>query len=618
MSGKIPQSFIDELLNRVDIVEVVDARVELKRAGRNHKGLCPFHKEKTPSFSVNADKQFYYCFGCGAGGNAIGFLMEHDRLDFPAAVEQLARSAGLEVPREDAGRDQQRRERSEPIYTVLQQCSQWYQQQLRSHSQAQRAVRYLKGRGLTGQIAKQFGIGYAPPGWDKLLKAQAQTEAQKKLLYDAGMLVERDDKGFYDRFRDRIMFPIRDIRGRFIAFGGRVLGEDTPKYLNSPETPVFSKGRELYGLYEARQANRHLARLVIVEGYMDVVALAQHGINYAAATLGTAIGKAHLERVFRHTAWVVFCFDGDKAGRSAARRALETTMALMNDGRQASFLFLDEGEDPDSLVRKIGREAFEHQLDASQPIADFLFESLSAGIDLGRTDGRSRFSNLCLPLIRQAPDGVFKELLMQELARLTGLDRQTMAGIASRKEPMATESPAPVTAVEPTPPATHAADRSQPDPGPVLRPAQRQLVEKTPLRAALATLLLYPGLASIAPEPDELRGLDSTEARLLVEMLELLRREPDTRTHTLVGSWLNTDKHDFATQLLGFEDLLDDENKAREEFTGALKRIRRDIERQALEQEWLDLSRLRSMSAEQKLRYKEVLAALQASNNRYT
>jgi DNA primase len=542
--------------------------------------------------------------------------MEHDRLEFPAAVEQLAHNAGLEVPREDGGRDQQRRARSEPIYAALDDCNRWYQQQLRRHSQARRAVDYLKGRGLTGHIARQFGIGYAPPGWDNLIKALARTEAQKALLNEAGMLVARDDKGYYDRFRDRIMFPIHDIRGRIIAFGGRVLGDDTPKYLNSPETPVFSKSRELYGLYEARRANRELARLVIVEGYMDVVALAQHGIDYAAATLGTAVGKAHLERIFRHTPWVIFCFDGDKAGRSAARRALEATMPLMSDGRQASFLFLDEGEDPDSTVRKIGKQAFERQFEASQPIADFLFESFSAGIDLGRTDGRSRFSNLCLPLIRQAPEGVFKELLTQELARLTGLDRETMAGIASRQEPVAREpGPAPAVAPTPLPPAPGA----QPAiPGPVLRQAQRQLVEKTPLRAALATLLLYPGLASLAPEPDELRGLDSIEAQLLVEMLDLLRREPDTRTHTLVGSWLNTDKHDLATALLGFEDLLEDEDKAREEFAGALKRIRRDMERRALEQEWLELSRCGSMSAEQKMRYKEVLAALQANNSRHT
>ncbi len=609
MSGKIPQSFIDELLNRTDIVEVVDTRVELRRTGRNYKGLCPFHKEKTPSFTVNADKQFYYCFGCGAGGNAIGFLMEHDRLEFPAAVEQLARSAGLEVPREDATRNQQHRERTEPLYATLEQCSQWYQQQLRNHSQARRAVDYLKDRGLTGQIAKHFGIGYAPPGWDNLLKALAQSDAQKKLLFDAGMLVERDDKGYYDRFRDRIIFPIRDIRGRFIAFGGRVLDDDTPKYLNSPETPIFNKSRELYGLYEARQANRQLARLVIVEGYMDVVALAQHGINYAAATLGTAVGKAHLERVFRHTSWVIFCFDGDRAGRSAASRALEATMALMSDGRQASFLFLDEGEDPDSLVRKIGHKAFEKQLDASQPIADFLFESLAAGINLGSFDGRAKLSTRCLPLIKQAPDGVFKELMMQELARLTGLDSQTMAGIVKRSEPQPTAPDVAETVAK-------TAEQAQPELGPVLRKPQPQMVEKTPLRAALATLLLYPGLATLAPDPGEFRCLESTEARLLVEMLELLQREPETRTHTLVGSWLNTDKHHFATQLLGFEDLLEDENKAREEFTGAIKRIRRDIERQALEHEWRELNRLAPMSAEEKRRYKEVLAALQA-NSRY-
>ena len=418
------------------------------------------------------------------------------------------------------------------------------------------------------------------------------------------MLVQKDDKGYYDRFRDRIMFPIRDVRGRLIAFGGRVLGDDTPKYLNSPETPVFNKGRELYGLYEARQANRQLSRLVIVEGYMDVVALAQNGIDYAAATLGTAVGKAHLERVFRHSPWVIFCFDGDNAGRAAANRALEATMPLMDDGRQASFLFLDEGEDPDSLVRQIGKDAFEHQLESSQPIAEFLFENLSKGIDLGSFDGRARLSTRCLPLIKQAPEGVFKHLMMQELARLTGLDSQTMDDIARRDEPAAEPSP------EPTPAPVVA-----PGPPPAERAPQRQLVEKTPVRAALATLLLYPSLASLVANVEELRGIESIEGELLLEMLELLKREPTTRTHILVGSWLNTEKHHYATRLLGFEDLLDDEDKAKEEFIGALQCIRRDIERQGLEQEWLQLSQLASLSAEQKARYKEILAALQASSH---
>lgn len=609
MSGKIPQSFIDELLNRVDIVEIIDARVELKRAGNNYKGLCPFHKEKTPSFSVNQDKQFYYCFGCGAGGNAIGFLMEHDRLDFPATVEMLARNAGLEVPREESSGAAQRQARTEPLYAALERCSDWYRGQLRSHAQASRAIDYLKGRSLTGAIAKRFGIGYAPPGWDNLLKAHANDKAGSTLLSQAGMLVQKEDKGYYDRFRDRIMFPIRDARGRYIAFGGRVLGDDIPKYLNSPETPVFSKGRELYGLYEARQANRKLDRLMIVEGYMDVVVLAQHGIDYAAATLGTAVGKAHLERVFRHTPQVIFCFDGDNAGRAAAKRALEATMPLMEDGRQASFLFLDEGEDPDSLVRKIGKEAFESQLDASQSIADFLFENMGSGIDLGSFDGRARLSTRCLPLIRQAPDGVFKHLLMQELARLTGLDSATMDGIAA--EPLAEEEQPPLAEA---PPEQNADAETEPDLAPVQRAPQRELVEKTPIRAALATLLLYPNLAELAPNIEELRGPSSIEGELLLEMLGKLQREPDTRTHVLIGSWLNTEKHDYATQLLGFEDLLEDETKAREEFVGAIERIRRSIKRQELEQEWRELSSLRTLTAEQKARYKAVLAAIQASS----
>jgi DNA primase len=332
------------------------------------------------------------------------------------------------------------------------------------------------------------------------------------------------------------------------------------------------------------------------------------------------VGKPHLERIFRHTAWVIFCFDGDKAGRAAANRALDATMPLMADGRQASFLFLDEGEDPDSLVRKIGKSAFEQQLDGSQSIADFLFESRAKGIDLGSFDGRARLSTLCLPLIRQAPDGVFKQLMMQELARLTGLDGQTMDDIVREQQAkeQAAAAAAAAQAAPPEPPSSQEQGANpEQTPRPMERSVQRQLVEKTPIRAALATLMLYPGLAAIAPEPSALQGIQSIEGELLLEMLGILKREPDTKTATLIGSWLNTDKHQHATQLLGFEDLLEDENKAREEFIGALKRIQRDIERQSLELEWLELSRHTRLSDEQKARYKAVLAALQ-ENSRYT
>ncbi|MFR0309054.1 DNA primase, partial [Escherichia coli] len=323
MAGLIPQSFIDDLLNRSDIVEVVGSRIQLKKTGKNYSALCPFHKEKTPSFSVSPDKQFYYCFGCGAGGNALGFVMDHDQLDFPQAVEELAKRAGMEVPREDSGRKHKPRQPVDsPLYPLLAAAADYYRQALKSHPTRKAAVEYLKGRGLSGVIARDFGLGFAPPGWDNLMKHLGGDALQQKALIDAGLLIENAENGKrYDRFRDRVMFPIRDSRGRVIAFGGRVLGDDKPKYLNSPETPVFHKGQELYGLYEARQANRDLDEIMVVEGYMDVIALAQQGLRNAVATLGTATSEEHLKRLFRIVPSVLFCFDGDAAGRKAAWRA---------------------------------------------------------------------------------------------------------------------------------------------------------------------------------------------------------------------------------------------------------------------------------------------------------
>jgi DNA primase len=375
MAGRIPQHFIDDLLARVNIVDVVDSRIKLKRAGKNYSALCPFHKEKSPSFSVSPDKQFYYCFGCGAGGNALGFVMEHDRLSFPEAVDELARLVGMEVPKEslqpaDSARDKQIKSQ----FSLLDKANQFYQQQLRASDQRQRAVNYLKQRGLTGQIAAQFQIGYAPPGWENLLDHLRSGDTAEQDLERAGLVIHNEERhSYYDRFRDRIMFPIRDMRGRTIGFGGRVLGDDKPKYLNSPETDTFHKGRELYGLYEARQSTRNLNRLLIVEGYMDVVSLSQHGITWSVATLGTATTAHHLERLFKLVPEVIFCFDGDQAGRTAARRALDTALPVIKDGQEARFLFLPEGEDPDTLVRQEGNTAFEQRVSEALPLSEFFF-----------------------------------------------------------------------------------------------------------------------------------------------------------------------------------------------------------------------------------------------------
>jgi DNA primase len=397
VAGRIPQSFIDDLVSRADIVEVIDSHVPLKKAGREHKACCPFHDEKTPSFTVSSEKQFYHCFGCGAHGTVLGFLMNYRHLEFVEAVEALAQRLGLDVPHED---DEGRPATAPtaPLYELLARASSYYQRQLREHPERARAVEYLKSRGLSGEIAAEFKLGYAPPGWDNLTRALGPGEAERNQLVRAGLSVERSERA-YDRFRDRVMFPILDRRGRTIGFGGRVLGDDTPKYLNSPEGAIFHKGRELYGAYQAISSSKTLQRVIVVEGYMDVVALAQHGVANAVATLGTSATSDHVEQLFRMVPDVVFCFDGDEAGRRAAWRALETALPRMRDGRQAFFMFLPEGEDPDSLVRSRGGEAFEKLAADAPSLGTFLFDRLVDQVDLGTIDGRSRMVELARPLL---------------------------------------------------------------------------------------------------------------------------------------------------------------------------------------------------------------------------
>jgi DNA primase len=433
MAGSIPQNFIDDLLERIDIVDVVDSRVKLKKTGKNYSACCPFHDEKTPSFSVSPDKQFFYCFGCGASGNAVGFVMDYERLSFPEAIESLAKVAGVEVPREQT-KDPQKRAQDEAkekarklLYSLMEQANDYYQQQLREHPQKNTPVNYLKNRGLSGQIAKDFGIGYAPPGWDNLIKALGTSNEKQDLLLDGGMLIRNEEKDrVYDRFRERIMFPILDSRGRVIGFGGRVLNDEKPKYLNSPETTIFHKGKELYGLYEARQAYRQLPRVLVVEGYMDVVALAQYGIRYGVATLGTACSEEHLRIAFKHTNEIVFCFDGDKAGRKAARRAMENSLPAMEDGRQIKFLYLPDGEDPDTLIRQIGEDKFTRLIEGASPLENFLFEELGQTFDTQTMEGRARLCKLAAPMLDQLPRGVYRELMFNQLANRTQLSMDAL------------------------------------------------------------------------------------------------------------------------------------------------------------------------------------------------
>ena len=547
MAGRIPQAFLDTLLDRLDIVEVVDRRVKLKKTGKNYSARCPFHDEKTPSFSVNPDKQFYYCFGCGAGGNALGFVMDYESLEFPQAVENLASSVGLEVPREETrpGAGPPREEGgNKALYALLEQAAAYYQHELRKHPEAKRAVAYLKQRGLSGEVAKQFDLGFAPPGWDNLIKALGTTEEERKKLIDAGLLVENEAGKIYDRFRDRVVFPIRDQRGRVIAFGGRVLGDDKPKYLNSPETPVFQKGRELYGLYQAKRANRKLDRILVVEGYMDVIALAQHGISNATATLGTATSNTHLERIYRLSPEVLFCFDGDDAGRKAAVRAMEAALPSMADGRQARFLFLPEGEDPDSIVRSGGSAHFDQLMAAAMPLETFLFESLASGIDTDSMDGRARLSKLALPYIRQLPEGVYRQLMFNALAQRTGLEVSSL---------MQLEAPPP--APEPPPEARQEEEIQAP------RPRQR-MSAAGPLRsysnfaqAAIALLLHQPQMALLV-DSNNLAELDGDDVALLRELLDLLQRRPDSNTAMLLGHWYGTPQGDLLSRLAGQERLI--------------------------------------------------------------
>ena len=443
MASRIPQSFIDDLLDRTDIVDLVDGHVKLKKTGRNYSACCPFHKEKTPSFSVAPDKQFYYCFGCGAGGNAIGFLMQLENLNFPEAVEELAGKAGLTVPKDDnvtskaaSAASQAKTQARNQAYDLLNRASQYYQSQLRRHPDRQKAVTYLKGRGLNGQIAQRFGVGYAPIGWQNLMQELAPKPELEQPLIDSGMVVEKEEnKRRYDRFRDRIMFPIKDYKGRIIAFGGRVLGDEKPKYLNSPETVVFHKQKELYGLYEARQHERSLKRIMVVEGYMDVVALAQHNINYAVATLGTSTSSFHLERIFKLVSEVVFCFDGDAAGLKAADRAMLTCLPFMEDGRQARFLLLPDGEDPDSLVRQEGNDKLTARITDATPLSDFLFQRLGKDLDPHNLEHRAKLATDASPLIAIIPKGIMRSMMQARLSKITGLDKDTLAELSALKAP---------------------------------------------------------------------------------------------------------------------------------------------------------------------------------------
>ena len=426
-SGSIPRSFIESLLSRADVVQVINQRVPLKKAGNSYKACCPFHDEKSPSFNVSATKQFYHCFGCGASGDALKFLMEYDGLSFVEAVESLASQYGMEVPREQRTAAQQKaqqikQKKQRDLYDVMHLAAKFYRHQLRDHAQSDQAKLYLKQRGLSADIAKEFVIGFAPPGWDNLLKGLKSDEKLQKQLVEVGLIVEKDDNKVYDRFRHRIMFPIRDGRGRVIAFGGRVLGDDQPKYLNSPETPIFHKSNTLYGLFEMRQSRQSIDHILVVEGYMDVVALAQFGIKNAVATLGTATTVEHLDLLFRQVNEVVFCFDGDSAGLKAAWKALELALPMMEKERSVKFLFLPDGEDPDSTVRKEGLEGFNLRVANALSLSAFLMEGLQGRLSfpVNSIEGRQQLVSMAEPYVQSA-HGLYQFLLAEGIANIVDL-----------------------------------------------------------------------------------------------------------------------------------------------------------------------------------------------------
>ena len=555
--SRIPQHFIDELIARADIVELIGSRVPLKKQGKEFKACCPFHGEKTPSFTVVPDKQFYHCFGCGAHGTALGFLMEHDHLSFVEAVEDLAARVGLEVPRE-AQPQGPRASATDALFGALGQANEFYRRAL---SSSERARDYFKKRGLTGETASRFALGYAPDAWDALLKHMGNSELERARLLQVGLIIERERKpgqdgppGYYDRFRDRVMFPIRDARGRTLGFGGRVLDKGEPKYLNSPETELFHKGRELYGLYEARQASRTLTRILVVEGYMDVVRLHQAGVTYAVATLGTATTPEHLARIFRIVSEVVFCFDGDRAGRAAAWRALENSLSQVREGRQIRFLFLPEGHDPDSLVGEEGKAQFEARIEQALPLSEYFLKHLSAQVDVQTVDGRAKLGQLAKPLLERIPAGLYRELLADEVAKVVRMDRERFAktiGVDELKGPEPLQE------------------------RPVERRGQRPqaLGRRNLIRQSIHLLVHYPQIADNIPDTAEIAALDRPGIPLLLELIQSLKTHPCATTGALLERWRDRPDVEHLSKLAALECLVPDSAGAAKELAGAVRQL---------------------------------------------
>ncbi|MCC4237432.1 DNA primase [Vibrio anguillarum] len=542
MAGHIPRSFIDDLLARLDIVDIIDARVKLKKKGKNYGACCPFHNEKTPSFSVSQEKQFYHCFGCGVHGNAIDFMMEYERLEFVEAIEELASFVGLEVPREQrssghfSSAPKANSEEKRTLYDLMGSIAQFYRNQLKVPGN-RHAIEYLKDRGLSGEIVQKFGIGYIADEWDLVRKNFGQQQESQEMLLTGGMLIENDKGNRYDRFRGRIMFPIRDRRGRVIGFGGRVTGDGTPKYLNSPETPIFHKGKELYGLYDVMQAYREPPQILVVEGYMDVVALAQYGVDYSVASLGTSTTGDHLQLLFRQTNTVVCCYDGDRAGREAAWRALENALSYLKSGNILKFLFLPDGEDPDSYIRTHGKTAFEQLVQDAEPLSKYLFTNLLSQVDVGNNEGKAALEALALPLINKVPDTSLQAQLLKILGQKTGI----------YKKPSLPESDK---------------HRSQP----------HKELKRTPMREVIALLIQNPSYAEMVPDISSVQSLPIPGLSLLIEVLENCQAYPNITTGQLLEHWRGNKNETLLSRLASWEIPLVEDNQE-ELFLDSLDKI---------------------------------------------
>ena len=578
MAGKIPQDFIDELLTRTDIIDVIDAYVPLKKAGKNHKACCPFHEEKTPSFNVNQDKQFYYCFGCTASGTAITFLMEHLRIGFVEAIEDLASRAGMEIPRE-AYNSGDSSSVSNKLYELLESITEYYTNELKNNKNTNNIINYIKKRNINNETRVEFELGFAPPGWDNLVSNFGKSKETIKLLVDAGVIIKNDRGGYYDRFRNRLIFPIRDQRGRVIGFGGRVLGDETPKYLNSPETQIFQKGRELYGLFQARKALRDLKDIYIVEGYMDVIALAQFGIKNVVATLGTAATFEHIGKLFRITNKLIFCFDGDKAGKKAAWRALENSLSLLKNGRQVYFIFLPNNEDPDTFVNKNGKNAFINT-EMLTPLSDFLFNSISHNINLEILEGRSEMINKTLPYLAKLPLDPYKDIIVKELSKITGYEVNDIQKQLSIPEKSDLKK---------------------------LKNSNKKVennrgIEK--IRWLIRCLLHQPSLALNVESTESLLALESSGIDFLCELIQLIKKNPNITLGGILENWRDSKFEKRLCELASEEDEFNEIGVTNEVFTDAISGL---IETHQKEFEiFKKKSSPLELTDEEKLKYREM------------